>query len=239
MQRLSDCIGKNIFTKSGENAGTVKNALLSKNLKTVRAFEYFDDREDEHELPASSVISVQDALIVKSLAERQYKDAVPAPFGMQAYSETGESLGNVCDFLTENGEVRALLLTGGQEIEAARIAGVKDALFFDLTSPLPLKQKKSAPARKRPSPEGGSPAPSQEGRPAAQPREAARPAAAKPKAGSALLTGKRVPADVCDVRGNVIVKKDTVVTADVLKRAMTHNKLFELTLCVLSESAAN
>ena len=110
MQRLSDCIGKNIFTKSGENAGTVKNALLSKNLKTVRAFEYFDDREDEHELPASSVISVQDALIVKSLAERQYKDAVPAPFGMQAYSETGESLGNVCDFLTENGEVRALLL---------------------------------------------------------------------------------------------------------------------------------
>ncbi|HJB93158.1 MAG TPA: PRC-barrel domain-containing protein [Candidatus Borkfalkia stercoripullorum] len=239
MQRLSDCIGKNIFTKSGENAGTVKNALLSKNLKTVRAFEYFDDREDEHELPASSVISVQDALIVKSLAERQYKDAVPAPFGMQAYSETGESLGNVCDFLTENGEVRALLLTGGQEIEAARIASVKDALFFDLTSPLPLKQKKSAPARKRPSPEGGSPAPSQEGRPAAQPREAARPAAVKPKAGSALLTGKRVPADVCDVRGNVIVKKDTVVTADVLKRAMTHNKLFELTLCVLSESAAN
>lgn len=239
MQRLSDCIGKNIFTKSGENAGTVKNALLSKNLKTVRAFEYFDDREDEHELPASSVISAQDALIVKSLAERQYKDAVPAPFGMQAYSETGESLGNVCDFLTENGEVRALLLTGGQEIEAARIAGVKDALFFDLTSPLPLKQKKSAPARKRPSPEGGSPAPSQAGRPAAQPRETARPDAAKPKAGSALLTGKRVPADVCDARGNVIVKKDTVVTADVLKRAMTHNKLFELTLCVLSESAAN
>ena len=239
MQRLSDCIGKNIFTKSGENAGTVKNALLSKNLKTVRAFEYFDDREDEHELPASSVISAQDALIVKSLAERQYKDAVPAPFGMQAYSETGESLGNVCDFLTENGEVRALLLTGGQEIEAARIAGVKDALFFDLTSPLPLKQKKSAPARKRPSPEGGSPAPSQAGRPAAQPRETARPDAAKPKAGSALLTGKRVPADVCDARGNVIVNKDTVVTADVLKRAMTHNKLFELTLCVLSESAAN
>lgn len=239
MQRLSDCIGKNIFTKSGENAGTVKNALLSKNLKTVRAFEYFDDREDEHELPASSVISVQDALIVKSLAERQYKDAVPAPFGMQAYSETGESLGNVCDFLTENGEVRALLLTGGQEIEAARIAGVKDARFFDLTSPPPLKQKKSAPARKRPSPEGGSPAPSQAGRPAAQPRETARPAAAKPKAGSALLTGKRVPADVCDARGNVIVKKDTVVTADVLKRAMTHNKLFELTLCVLSDGAAN
>ena len=176
MRKLSEFIGKPLFTRAGECAGTVKNALLSKNLKTVRAFEYFDDREDEHELPASSVISVQDALIVKSLAERQYKDAVPAPFGMQAYSETGESLGNVCDFLTENGEVRALLLTGGQEIEAARIASVKDALFFDLTSPLPLKQKKSAPARKRPSPEGGSPAPSQEGRPAAQPREAARPA---------------------------------------------------------------
>ena len=62
----------------------------------------------------------------------------------------------------------------------------------------------------------------------------AAPAQPAPKAGSALLTGRRAPADVTDARGNVIVKKDTVITAEVLRRAMAHNKLFELTLSVLS-----
>ena len=40
-------------------------------------------------------------------------------------------------------------LTSGKEAETARIAGVKDALLFDLTSPLPLKAKKPS-AKKKP-----------------------------------------------------------------------------------------
>ena len=233
MQNLSDFIGKALYTKAGERAGTIKNALLSKNLKTLRAFEYFDEQEDEHTLPAAAIACGQDALIVKALAERQFADAVPAPFGIEAFSETGGSLGNVCDFMIEGNQVKAVRLTSGKEAETARIAGVKDALLFDLTSPLPLKAKKPSAKKKNKTAEtegargAQGTAPSRQAVLSEQPR-------ARQKAGSTLLTGKRVPADVCDVRGNVIVKKDTVITADVLKRAMAHNKLFELTLCVLS-----
>lgn len=227
MRKLSEFIGKPLFTRAGECAGTVKNALLAKNLKTVRAFEYFDDQEDEHTLPVGSVISAEDALMVRSLAEKGYKDAVSAPFGITVYSETGETLGNVCDFLLGENEVKALLLTGEREVPAERIASVQDALIADLSSPLPLRPKRNAPPKTKR-------APAQR----AAERAAERAEAPRPKAGSTLLTGKRVPENICDARGNVIVKKDCVITADILKRAMAHNKLFELTLCVLSSENA-
>lgn len=229
MQKLSELIGKPLFTRTGELAGTVKNALLAKNLRILRAFEYFDDQEDEHTVPLSSVVSAEDALIVRSLAERRYKDAVPAPFGVAAYSETGENLGNVCDFELNGGEVTGLVLTSGREIETARVVSIGDALIADLSSPLPVRPAKTSRTRtaaRRAETTG----------PNAPARQIPAPQAA-PKAGSALLTGKRVPEDVRDARGDIVVKKDTVITAETLRRAMAHNKLFELTLSVLSQSA--
>ena len=41
MQTLSEFIGKPLLTKAGEQSCTIKNSLLSKNLKAVRSFEYF------------------------------------------------------------------------------------------------------------------------------------------------------------------------------------------------------
>lgn len=54
--------------------------------------------------------------------------------------------------------------------------------------------------------------------------------AAGARAGSALLTGKILPADLTDVRGNLLAAAGTVVTAEVISRAMAHGKLFALTL---------
>ena len=142
MPNISDFIGKPLFDGAGEKAGTVKNALLTRNLKTLRAFEYFDEQEDEHILPLSAISSAGDALIVRSLAEKTYKDAVGAPFGMTAYSVTGEELGKISDFELDGAAVTALILSGGTKIESARIASVKDAVFADLKSPLPLKPVK-------------------------------------------------------------------------------------------------
>lgn len=232
MQKLSELIGKPLFTRTGELAGTVKNALLAKNLRILRAFEYFDDQEDEHTIPLSSVVSAEDALIVRSLAERQYKDAVPAPFGIAAYSETGENLGNVCDFGLNGADVTALVLTGGREIETARVVSIGDALIADIGSPLPVRPAKASRTRAAARRTERAEEPEKD----TAPRQIPAPQAV-PKAGSALLTGKRVPEDVRDARGDIVVRKDTVITAETLRRAMAHNKLFELTLSVLSQSA--
>ncbi len=205
MQTLGDLIGKPLFTKAGERVGTVKNGLLSKNLKALRAFEYFDEQEDEHVLPVRNVLSAEDALFVRLSSPTPPKDVRPAPFGIPVYTQAGEILGNVCDFLLEGYAVQTLRLTGGKEIPVECVAGIGDALIA----------RKAAPPRARAA-------------------ERAQPKAAPAKAGSRLLTGKRAPANVCDARGNVIVKKDTLITAEVLRRAAAHNKLFELTLSVLS-----
>lgn len=50
------------------------------------------------------------------------------------------------------------------------------------------------------------------------------------RAGRVLLTGKVLPADLTDVRGNVLARAGTVVTAEIISRAMAHGKLFALTL---------
>ena len=43
-----------------------------------------------------------------------------------------------------------------------------------------------------------------------------------------------MPHDISDVRGNVIIRKGSVITPEVLKSAIFHNKLFELTVTVLN-----
>ena len=50
------------------------------------------------------------------------------------------------------------------------------------------------------------------------------------RAGSGLLTGKILPRDLLDARGNLIAREGAKVTADVIRSAMRHGKLFELTL---------
>lgn len=59
---------------------------------------------------------------------------------------------------------------------------------------------------------------------------ATQPARSVRRAGSSLLTGKILPKDLKDVRGNVLARAGTVVSREVIRRAMEHGKLFELTL---------
>lgn len=55
-------------------------------------------------------------------------------------------------------------------------------------------------------------------------------------AGRGLLTGKILPQDLLDARGNILARAGTVVNADVIRTAMRHDKLFELTLLCCASS---
>ena len=63
--------------------------------------------------------------------------------------------------------------------------------------------------------------------PANRPRKAA---------GRGLLMGKVLPQDLPDARGGVLARAGTVVNADVIRTAMRHGKLFELTLLCCASS---
>ena len=57
-----------------------------------------------------------------------------------------------------------------------------------------------------------------------------RPLQGRKTAGSALLTGKILSEDLTDARGTILAKKGTKVTPEIIRRALTHEKLFRLTL---------
>ena len=54
--------------------------------------------------------------------------------------------------------------------------------------------------------------------------------AAKLRAGRGLLTGKILPRDLKDARGNILARAGSIVSAQTIRKAMEHDKLFELTL---------
>lgn len=54
--------------------------------------------------------------------------------------------------------------------------------------------------------------------------------AANLRAGRGLLTGKILPRDLKDARGNILARAGSVVSAQTIRKAMEHDKLFELTL---------
>lgn len=234
MQNLSEIIGKPAYTSGGEYAGTVKNARLSKNLKKLRGFECFDEQEEEFELPVTAVASVGDALLIKSLSAKPYKETVPAPFGISVFSETGENLGLVSDFRLEEKEVIAVVLEDGKEIELSRMEAFSDALIVNLTGEPVKKPVCKRPPRARETGAAESARQEKTAEKAETPPAAAGTAKGNAlRAGSNLLTGKRATADIFDVRGNLVVAKGAVITPEIIRRALAHNKLFELTVSVL------
>lgn len=233
----SDFIGKPLFTRGGERAGYVKNVQTDARLSALRNLECCDDEEEEFVLPLSALAQAgKDALIVRSLTAQPCKNCRPAPFGAQVYGEDGALLGTASDFLREGKALTGILLSDGSTLPADRLAGVRDAAMISLVSPA-----KRAPRPKKPKAEkreGGVPDEGGAAMRAARnvtETEGERPQppvrrAAGARAGSTLLTGKVLPADLTDVRGNLLAAAGTVVTSEVISRAMAHGKLFALTL---------
>ena len=300
---VSDWIGKPLLTRGGECIGYVKNVQTDRALRRVRNLECVDgESEEEFLLPASAVAHWGRGALVAARRAQGRKNCLPAPFGIAVYSETGEALGPVDDFVREGLQITALRLADGTCVPVGRLQSLADtAIVGESEAARPLRR---AGARKAPAPgvnaagvntananapgvnvknmnaggcaeaaravkapaahkdagpaDGGAQdeAPAQEkeargaetaaiqGAPAAaRGTDAAESATAAPnaveaparsparkRAGNGLLTGKVLPQDLTDVRGNVLAARGTVVTAEVIRRALRHDKLFALTL---------
>ena len=224
MQLLSEFIGKQIIKGNGEYSGYVTKAELSKKLDAVRAFTCSDADENEFSLPVCAIKAVGDgAVIVKSLGGKLAKERVSAPIGCKVLNVDGNLLGLLTDFEIENYKVFSIILSNGDTFPLYKIKGLGECIIIDENAVKPeIKSKKDVKAQ-----------------PAKQTEQLLIETAPKAEndkitAGSNLLTGKSVPKDILDVRGNLIIKKGSVITPEILKSAVIHNKLFELTVTVLN-----
>ena len=300
-ETVSELIGKPLLTKSGEYLGCVKSVQTDARYGRIRNFACFDRDEEDFLLPASAIAQFgQDALVVQYASRRACKNCVPLPLKCKTYSQSGDELGAIDDFLRSGTELTGVVLSNGQAYPLERLVKVTDVAVLDLSDPFVPPKTRKAPAQKSAPPakerarecaaaalpetetvgeqphaaqaaryeevaslretaaavaeesverEEGAAPPDAVAETAAPPdaetvgeQPHAAQTAAPPKsggtrpavrAGKGLLTGKILPADLVDVRGNVLAPAGTRVTADVIRRAMAHNKLFALTMLCL------
>ena len=199
----SDFIGKPLFTRGGERAGYVKNVQTDRAVRRIRNLECCDEEEEEFSLPYSAIKPGRDAAMVLTLRRRPCERAVPAPFSRAVYTPAGEFVGQIEDLLADGCNILSVQLSDGRTVSPSRLRAGENCAIL-----LPEREQTPAPA----------PAPQEE------------PPARKNNAGSRLLTGKTLPADLLDARGNVLARRGTVVGAETIRRALANQKLFELTL---------
>lgn len=333
-ETVSELIGKSLLTKSGEYLGCVAGVQTDAQYRRIRNVACFDREEEDFLLPASAIAQIgQDALVVQYASRRACKNCVPLPLKCRTYSQNGDELGAIDDFLRSGTELTGVVLSNGQAYPLERLVKVADVAVLDLSEPFVPPKTRKAPVQRSARPakapagnartapaaecaaeggaaaqgtnapaerdeseaasaaiaeaantaerdgapqtdspadpdiatlreaavavaeesaerkEGAAAAGAAEGSPAAgadsegaqtdgsgaRTAQAAPPpkdagARAAVRAGKGLLTGKILPADLTDVRGNVLALAGTRVTADVIRRAMAHNKLFALTM---------
>ena len=126
--------------------------------------------------------------------------------------------------MRENFVITHYILSGGQKVPADRLVSAADSAIVDLSGTAATAAATESDYEVLIAEEANF-----EQTPAAQEVRFSRPSAHK-MAGSALLTGKTLPAPLVDARGNVIAAAGATVTPDIIRRALAHNKLFALTL---------
>ena len=130
----SELIGKPLLSRSGERIGYVKNIQTDKKLVRIRNLECCDEDEEEFILPVSAIAQLgKDAAIVKSLSAAGCKNCISAPFGIEVFSETGDKLGTLADFVRENFVITHYILSGGQKVPADRLVSAADSAIVDLS----------------------------------------------------------------------------------------------------------
>ncbi len=233
---VSDFIGKELLSRSGERIGYIKNIQTDKKLTTLKNAECCDTEEEEFCLPCSALIFGRDAAVVKRLCD-PCKNCFSLPFGLQVFSDDGLLLGTVSDFTRDGLTVGDMILSDNRSIPVRRIAAVSDTVILlpegkeqrvvrtgnPPEKKAPSAKTKRAQTARQDGSVSPSPAREQDVRSASAPQTALR-------AGRGLLTGKILPRDLKDARGIVLAKAGSPVTPQIIRKAMAHEKLFELTL---------
>lgn len=256
--KISDMIGKQIFSPEGEWLGYVKGAYVSRDGARVTAYDCSDEEEEVFYLPARAVRAVNDVVIAQN-KKSQSVIGIAFPVGKEAYSHLGERMGHIVDFCVESG----VLTVKGEEdelyISVGAVSFGKSVIIY------PSEEEKQAlrRARKKPSPKKAQPPapPLQEERreelpqgeelektlPSVREEESAislvptareLPAPVNTPSSGAIaspfplhrldLLGRTVRKNVYDAQGYLLVSAGERITPDTVMHARRNNRLLQL-----------
>ncbi len=223
--KVSTLIGTEIFSPSGEKLGYVKTVYLSRDRKKITCLMCVDETENEEDdefvMPFRAVLAVKDVIIAKK--QRVSKTTgLPAPVGINAYSDTGEALGTLSEILVcEEGPVYVLTKNGVNTLYTEDAVTVGEALMI----------KENAPA---------NPVQGENGEVTAVVPVTDFPVVGEtvPRASMGVdrlnLLGRQVKITVRDKNGDPIALSGERITPEILSRARKNNLLLRLTVNTLT-----
>lgn len=234
MKLLSDFIAKRVLNlSSGQIEGTIKNACFDTNFKKVENFKMFDDEDEEYLLNVKKICAVgQDAVVIRNkdamilaINEAECRDF--STINMQVYSADGENIGRVTDLeLTDNYRLNSLVI-GDQKVSPDNIISLGQVIVTKGENSISILSKSRANPFKNsvdatrkvtilaPQIEHKTTVPSVPVRAIASPN---------------FLLGKRAVKTIYGTNNEIIIKKESPITALTLESAKRHGKLVELTI---------
>ena len=234
---VSTMIGTEIFSPAGEKLGYVKTVYLSKDRKKITCLlcvdegEKEDDTDDEFVMPFRAVLSVKDVVIAKKTRISKTAGS-PAPVGINAYSDTGEALGTLCEILVGDGGPVYIVtkdgirtsypdgaVTIGEALMISSENGESDAKKTERGS---AKEENSSVLREAEAPPKTL---------SEQELSAVVNAAGVDRLN---LLGRQVKITVRDQNGDTIAKSGERITPEILSNARRNNLLLRLTVNTLT-----
>lgn len=245
---VSTMIGTEIFSPAGEKLGYVKTVYLSKDRKKITCLlcvdegEKEDEADDEFVMPFRAVLSVKDVVIAKK-ARIAKTVGMPAPVGINAYSDTGESLGTLCEILVgDGGPVYIVTKDGVRTSYPDGSVTIGEALMISENGE---KGKESG----APDPQEEKPEPEKEAQKDGEVNGAAEAGDRQDEFSTVLnaatgagidrlnLLGRQVKITVRDRNGDPIALSGEKITPEILSNARKNNLLLRLTVNTLTNLA--
>ena len=219
---VSTLIGAEIFSPAGEKLGYVKTVYLSKDRKKITCLLCVDEGEsgedDEFVMPFRAVLSVKDVVIAKK-ARIAKTTGSPVPVGINAYSDTGEALGTLCEILVGDGGPVYIVTKNG-----VRTSYPDGSVVIGSALMVSSENKEKAKSKEEPTKE------------AAQEVSEFTPMTYAQPAGLDRLNllGRQVKITVYDKNGDVIAMSGERITPEILSLARKNNLLLRLTVNTLT-----
>ncbi len=217
--QITNLIGKQIFSPTGESLGTCLSVNLSRDFTKLSTLICIDGEEEEFFLPVRAIKAIQDVIIAAPTPTKSVQ-GLPAPIGKPVLSHQGEDLGIATDlsltdssalFVTKNGLSTQYPLNAvafGERLIVYPSAEEKPTKKCRKTSPSAKSSKRNAKT--------------EQATPQIEPTHRLD------------LIGKTVKKTVYTQEGAPLVSAGEIITPTILRKARLNNRLLQLTVNTLT-----
>ncbi len=245
---LSNIVSKKVLNLfSGKIEGTIKNLCFNEMCRNVSSLKMFTEDDDEFLIDAKKIYSIgESAIVIKNSSAmvstiNQCNSNENSPINLEAYSLTGDYLGQVCDAELSSNLKLNFLITKTHRVRQDQIVNVGDNIIVN------LEDKKVRISDFKPHVKIASTLPEEKVYIMAPKIEVEKdtqttisnqtnfkinslPFPQRIMGNSNFLLGRKMFKTIYGLNNEIIIKKEFIINEKTINSAKRHGKLMELTV---------